>query len=156
MGVLSMTPDIILDRLKRNNMKISRKTLYNWEKYEVINEATFRNSRTADYPDSTFNEVYANYMFTLEGIYVPLFDFNIKIGIDAVIKIRKVYLKITRVAEEMKLNPWVSQEDLKKVVLNVFGGDKSKILAFNLLGLEDNFYWLTQYHFYLQKANTVL
>lgn len=145
-----MAPEEILDRLKLNNAKISRKTLYNWEKAEVISAATFRNSRTAEYPLITFNEAYAAYIFTQEGIDVPLFDFKVKVSLDAVVNIRKVYIKIAKLVAEKKLYPWDIESDLEKMILELL--DKSAADAIKIISFKDSLYWPKQYHLYLSKA----
>lgn len=147
-----MTPDEIIDRLKRNDAKISRKTLYNWEKFGVISDAVFRNSRTAEYPVNAFSEVYAAYCLTQEGVLDPLFDFRFRINLEAVAKIRKVYQKISMVGAEHSLNPWESDEDLSKVISLISGKTSS---VFRLLDLSFSLYWPKTYSHYLKKAEAL-
>lgn len=151
-----MTPEQIIDKLKLNGAKISRKTLYNWEKAEVISPASFRNSRTAEYPAITFNEVYAAYIFTQQGMNVPLFGFRVKVALDAVINIRKVYGKISDKGSEMELHPWNDKKDLEKIICTLLSFNSNMLTAFQTLDLGIDIYWPTQYHFYLQKAYTLL
>lgn len=149
-----MTPDEILDKLKRNDAKISRKTLYNWEKAEVISAAVFRNSRTADYPTIAFSEAYAAYCFTQEGILDPLFMFRVRVDLGAVIKMRAVYQKITQAATEYFLSPWESNKDLQEILCKYFL-NSHQAATFSLFGLDNSLYWPRMYNLYLKKAEAL-
>lgn len=58
-----ISPDEVVEKLKEIGISISRKTLYNWEKWGLIPEPLFRNSRTTDYPNETPAEAYAAWFF---------------------------------------------------------------------------------------------
>lgn len=152
-----MTPNEILDTLKLLDIKISRKTLYNWEKSGVISAAIFRNSRTAEYPPETFAETYAAYIFTQVGIEVPLFDFNVKIALDAVIKIRTLYYMITKFAEENNLSPWDNEADLNKYIRTEFKGTPTATrLARDFARYHNIYYWPKQYYIQISEAEHFL
>lgn len=58
--VFLLGPDEVIAKLKEVGINISRKTIYNWEQWGLIPEATFRNSRQTDYPGHTWAEAFAS------------------------------------------------------------------------------------------------
>jgi hypothetical protein len=63
-----MTPNEVIEKLSNMGISISRKTLYNYEKWGLISEPVFRNSRNTDYPNIVIEEVYAAWKL-LHGQY---------------------------------------------------------------------------------------
>jgi hypothetical protein len=88
-------------------------------------------------PPIAYNEAYVAYVFTQQGIIDPLFGFKVKIDLDAVIKIRQIYNKISQVARENRLQPWIYKEDVEKV-LRLFLGD---VVGFDAYDMEGSAYW---------------
>ncbi len=60
-GGSKMNPDNIIDILKKMEINISRKTLYNYEQWGLISAPTFRNSRNTDYPNCVIEEAFATW-----------------------------------------------------------------------------------------------
>lgn len=56
-----MNPNEVVEKLGEMGVKISRKTLYNWEQWGLIPQAIFRNSRATDYPQDTPFEAFASW-----------------------------------------------------------------------------------------------
>jgi len=59
-----MSPNEIIVSLAGQGIKLSRKTLYNYEKRGLISPAYFRNSRSAEYPKEVVQQaadVYRQY-----------------------------------------------------------------------------------------------
>ncbi len=50
---MSLTPDQVVETVKRKGFSISRRTLYNYEKEGLVPKPIFRNSRTTLYPEDT-------------------------------------------------------------------------------------------------------
>lgn len=63
-----MTPDEVIGRLSKIEVNVSRKTLYNYEKWGLVSEPTFRNSRNTNYPACVVDEAYAAWTL-LHGQY---------------------------------------------------------------------------------------
>ena len=63
-----MTPNEIVDTLTKMGITISRKTLYNYEKWGLISTPLFRNSRNTDYPNHVIEEAFVAWRF-LHGEY---------------------------------------------------------------------------------------
>jgi hypothetical protein len=57
--MVNMQPKEILNQLKKLGVSISRKTLYNFEQYGIIQPAEYRDSKTASYPVDSFAEIFA-------------------------------------------------------------------------------------------------
>lgn len=75
-GVCLMSPDEVVENLKGLGATISRKTLYNWERGGLIPTATFRNSKTTDYPDHVIAEAFA--VFCLKRGVFRMRDADVK------------------------------------------------------------------------------
>lgn len=64
-----MTPNEVIEKLnKLYGITVSRKTLYNWEKWGLIPEPTFRNSRVTEYPEDIVFEAFAAYYLLHGGL----------------------------------------------------------------------------------------
>ncbi len=70
-GEFVLSPDEVLKNLEKLGVKISRKTLYNYEKMQLIPEPRYRDSRTTDYPDETVAEAFASYHQIHENWKLP-------------------------------------------------------------------------------------
>jgi hypothetical protein len=119
-GVTAVSPDEVVQALKELGVSVSRKTIYNWEKSNLIPEPIFRNSRVTDYPDETPAEAYASITLKRYGLKQ-----------DSIARCRKRALKM----EENQGNAfadWVFGADPEVFQETGFGqtwlGEKHKIL----------------------------
>lgn len=63
-----MTPDKVIEVLKKIGINISRKTLYNYEKWGIVSKPVFRNSRSTEYLNRVVMEAFAAWKL-LHGDY---------------------------------------------------------------------------------------
>ena len=92
--VFVLEPDEVIAKLKGLGVDISRKTLYNWEKWGLIPEPVFRNSRTTEYPDHAWAEAYASYR---------LKDGPSRLRVRDIKEVRERALEIEGTQEELQL-----------------------------------------------------
>lgn len=146
-GVGIMTPDEILRKLEKNGIRISRKTLYNWEKAALIPEPEFRNSRTADYPIETYSQVFAAYTFLQSGVYISLLDFNVKVPMKGIANIRKRYLEIRSAGYLENLKNWRDKDytDVKDFINMLYSEPDEES--------HDYIWWIEQYAKCIEIAN---
>ena len=96
--LIIINPNDVIAQLEKIGVKISRKTLYNWEQWGLIPYAKFRNSRTTEYPDGTVQEAYAA-SFMMNGI--PLLGNSLKFSIAMTRGIREFFFRTLKNNEKI-------------------------------------------------------